>query len=416
MTQISSTLFCALRGIFSNKLRSFLTVLGVVIGIAAVIALSSVGKGSSRMIENQIGNMGANLLTVRAGSSSSGFVMGAAGSGQTLTYEDALAISSSSEVTTIKAVAPVASTNAQVVATGENVRASIMGVTPEYKEVRTKTVAEGSFITQDNVDSKTLVCVLGSSVAETLFPDTDPIGQTVKISNLRFTVVGVMESEEGMMGGDDSVYVPISVVMYRLNPNRTSSGDHIVSNIYLEGVSTKKNDLAISQVSSLLRERHNLTETDDDDFSISSQKDIKDTLTETSNTLTKLLTVTAAVALLVAAIGIMNIMLVSVTERTREIGIRKAVGAKRRNILLQFLLEASSISVIGGLIGIGVGIGVSHLLSGIITLERSPIETVVTMNIIILAFFVALGVGLVSGIYPAMRAARLNPIDALRYE
>ncbi len=415
MTQVS-TLFIALRGIFSNKLRSFLTVLGVVIGIAAVIALSSVGQGSSHMIEQQIGNMGANLLTVRAGFSSSGFVRGAAGSGQTLTYEDALAIENSSDVTSIKAVAPVASTNAQVVAAGENVRASVLGVTPSYAGVRTKTVAEGSFITQDEVDNKTLECVLGSSVAETLFPDTDPIGQTVKISSLKFTVVGVMESEEGMMGDDDSVYVPITVVMYRLNPNRTSSGDHIVSNIYMEEVSTKKNDQAISQVTALLRDRHNLTTTDEDDFSVSSQKDLKATLTETSNTLTKLLTVTAAIALLVAAIGIMNIMLVSVTERTREIGIRKAIGAKRRNILLQFLLEASSISVIGGLIGIGVGIGASHLLSGTITLERSPIETVITMSTIIIAFFVALGVGIIAGIYPAMRAARLNPIDALRYE
>jgi len=415
MTQLS-TLVIALRGIFANKLRSTLTVLGVIIGIAAVISLSSVGKGSSHMIEKRIGNMGANLLTIRSGSSSSGFVRGATGSAQTLTYEDALAIASSSEVTAIKGVAPVASTNAQVVATGENVNAGIIGVTPEYKEVRTKTVAEGDFITQDNVDNKTLACVLGSTVATDLFPDTDPIGQTVKISSLKLTVVGVMKSEEGMMSADDSIYVPISVVMYRLNPKRTASGDHVVNNIYLEEVSTKKNDLAISQVTALLRDRHKLAETDDDDFSITSQKDIMATLSETSDTLTTLLTVTAAIALLVAAIGIMNIMLVSVTERTREIGIRKAVGAKRRNILLQFLLEASAISVIGGLIGIGVGIGVSHLLSGTITLERSPIETVITLNVIIMAFFVALGVGLVAGVYPAMRAARLNPIDALRYE
>src|SRR4030043_335841 len=259
MTHLS-TLIIALRGIFSNKLRSFLTVLGVVIGIASVIALSSVGKGSSQMIEDQIGSMGANLLTVRAGFSFSGpgfaFVRGAIGSGQTLTYEDAQAIFSSSEVTAIKAVAPVASTNAQVVATGENVRASVLGVTPEYTEVRVKTVAEGDFIILDDVDSRTLGCVLGSSVAETLFPNGDPIGQTVKISSLKFTVVGIMESEEGMMGGDDSVYVPISVVMYRLNPNRTSSGDHIVNNIYLSATSTKKNDLAMAEVTELLRGRH----------------------------------------------------------------------------------------------------------------------------------------------------------------
>jgi len=415
MTQLS-TLLIALRGIFANKLRSFLTVLGVIIGIASVIALSSVGEGSSQMIKDRIGSLGSNLLTVQPGSSSSGFVRGQMGSGQTLTYEDALAIASSSDMTAIKAVAPQASTNGQIVANGTNVNAQIYGETPEFLTVRDKTVAEGNFITQSDVDSKTLVCVLGSSVAENLFGTADPIGQTVRISGLKFTVVGVMESEEGMMSADDSVYVPITVVIYRLSPQRTAGGGHVIRTIYMEEVSTKKNDLAIAQVTALLRERHDLAPDADADFSITSQKDLMDTLTETSDTLTTLLTVTAAIALLVAGIGIMNIMLVSVTERTREIGIRKAVGAKRRNILMQFLLEASAISIIGGLIGIGVGIGVSYLLSGSITLNSSTIETVITPDTIIVAFFVALAVGIVSGIYPAMRAARLNPIDALRYE
>ncbi|MFA4835200.1 MAG: ABC transporter permease [Dehalococcoidia bacterium] len=415
MTQLS-TLVIALRGIFANKLRSFLTVLGVIIGIASVIALSSVGQGSSQMIKDQIGSLGSNLLAVQPGAASSGFVRGAEGSRLSLTYEDAQALTSSPSMTAIKAVAPEASTRGQVVAAGANVNARVYGETPQFLEVRNKTVAKGQFITQPDVDSKALVCVLGSNVAEELFGNGDPLGQTVKINRLQFTVVGVMKSEQGIMSADDSIYVPITAVMYRLSPQHSSSGGHSVGSIYLEAVNTKQNDLAIAQVTGLLREQHRIALGDADDFSITSQKDLMNTLTETSDTLTMLLTIIGAISLLVAGIGIMNIMLVSVTERTREIGIRKAVGAKRRNILMQFLLEASAISIIGGLIGIGVGIGTSKLLSGAITLGASTIETVITPNTIILAFFVALAVGIVSGIYPAMRAARLNPIDALRYE
>ena len=415
MTQLS-TLMIALRGIFANKLRSFLTVLGVIIGIASVIALTSVGQGSKQMVLNQIGQMGSNLLYVQPGSTTQGFVRQGAGSASTLTYEDALAIANSSDVTAVKQVAPEASTSAQIVAGSSNTRARIYGITPEYETARNKSVAEGQFITQSDVDSKGTVCVLGSTVATDLFSGTDPVGQTLRIGQLRFTVVGVLESVGGFTREDDAIFVPITTVMYRLSPRLTSEGKHSINTIYLQAVSTSKNDLAISQVTALLRQEHKITSGDDSDFSITSQQDLVKTLTETSDTLTVLLSVTAAIALLVAAIGIMNIMLVSVTERTREIGIRKAVGAKRRNILLQFLLEASSISIIGGLIGIGAGIGASHLLSGNITLSQSTIETVVTMNTIILAFFVALGVGIVAGIYPAMRAARLNPIDALRYE
>ncbi len=411
-----STLAVALRGIFANKLRSILTVLGVIIGIASVIALTSVGEGSRQMVLNQIGSMGSNLLTISPGASSSGFVRMAMGSATTLTYEDAEAIASSPNVTAVKVIAPEASASGQIVASGENAYGRIYGVTPEYEEVRSKTVASGQFITQANLDSKASVCVLGSSIAETLFPNTNPVGQTVKLSSRLFTVVGVLESEGGMMGSDNSVYAPITTVMYRLNPQRTNDGGHVISNIYLQAVSTKKNDLAIEQVTAVLQAEHDIGFGEDDDFTITSQQEIEETLTETSDTLTVLLSVTAAIALLVAGLGIMNIMLVSVTERTREIGIRKSVGAKRRHILIQFLLEASSISIIGGLIGIGAGIGASKILSGTITLNRSAIETVITPDTIILAFFVALGIGIVAGVYPAMRAARLNPIDALRYE
>lgn len=411
-----ATLTVALRGIFANKMRSTLTVLGVIIGIASVIALSSVGEGSKQMITDRIGSLGSNLLTVQSGASSQGFVRGAQGSAQTLTYQDALAIAASSDITAVTAVAPEVSTNAQVVAGAENVNARIYGVTPEYEEVRNKTIADGQFITQNDVDTIASVCVLGSGVVEDLFGGMSPVGQTIKIDKRQYTVVGVLKGEEGMMGSDDSLLVPITSVMYRLNPNRDSEGDHLISAIYLQAVSDSKNDLAIDQVSEVLRDEHRIAMGDEDDFNITSMQDIEETLTETSDTLTLLLTITAAIALLVAGLGIMNIMLVSVTERTREIGIRKAVGAKRRNIMMQFLLEASSISIIGGLIGIGVGIGASKLLSGSITMNFSTIDTVITADSITIAFLVAVVIGIVAGVYPAMRAARLNPIDALRYE
>ena len=416
MTQIS-TLMIALRGIFANKLRSTLTVLGVIIGIASVIALSSVGEGSKKMITDQIGSLGSNLLIVSPGEASEGFKGMGQGSAQSLTYEDAVAIAGSSEIAALNAVAPVAETYGHVVAGGANSRASTSGVTPEYEGVRNKDIAEGSFITQNHVDTTASVAVLGSGVAEDLFGQMSPVGQTIKITNRPFTVIGVLESEGGLWGSSDySVLIPITSVMNRLDPQRTSEGDHIISSIYLQSVSDGQNDQVITQVSEVLRDEHRIPLGDEDDFNITSMQDIEETLTETSDTLTMLLTITAAIALLVAGLGIMNIMLVSVTERTREIGIRKAVGAKRRNILLQFLLEALTISIIGGLIGIGVGIGASKLLSGSITMNFSEIETVITPDTIIIAFLVAAGIGIVAGVYPAFRASRLNPIDALRYE
>ncbi len=415
MTQVA-TLVTALRGIFANRLRSLLTILGVIIGIAAVIALSSVGEGSKQMITDRIGSLGSNLLIVSPGAASEGFMRMGKGSAQTLTYEDALTLANSPNITAVAAVAPETSTDAQVVAGAENVNVRIYGITPEYEVVRSKNIAEGSFITQSDVDQKASVALLGSGVAEDLFGEMSPVGQSVKIDRRAYTIVGVLESEEGMMGLDDSILVPITSVMYRLNPQRTSEGKHLVSSIYLQTESASQNNPAIAQVTEVLRDEHRIALGEEDDFSVTSMQDIEDTLTETSDTLTMLLTITAAIALLVAGLGIMNIMLVSVTERTREIGIRKAVGAKRRNILMQFLLEATTISVIGGLIGIGAGIGASKLLSGSITMNFSTIETVITPDTVIIAFLVAIGVGIVAGVYPAFRASRLNPIDALRYE
>ncbi len=414
-----ATLPVALRGILANRLRSFLTILGVILGIASVIALTSVGEGSKQMVLDRIGDMGSNVLTVSPGSSSSGFVRGGMGSATTLTYEDAQAIAGSEAVTAVSLVAPVTSTSGQIIAGSNNDRSRIYGVTPVYEEVHDETVAEGQFIQQTHVDSKSSVCVLGSSVAETLFPDGSALGQTVKLSNRLFTVIGVLESTgTSMTSSDNSVFVPITTVMYRLDPERTTTGDHVISTIYLQATKSSKNDLAIEQVTAVLREEHDINTFlgDEDDFTVTSMQEIEETLTETSDTLTVLLTVTATIALLVAGIGIMNIMLVSVTERTREIGIRKAVGAKRRHILTQFVLEASSISIVGGLIGIGVGIGASNLLSGTIKLNREHIETSITPESIVMAFAVAIAIGIVAGVYPAFRASRLNPIDALRYE
>ncbi len=418
-----ATIAIALRGIFANRLRSTLTILGVIIGIASVIALSSVGEGSKQSIEERLGSLGADMLTVNSGAGGGlmgGITIGMFGrssdNAQTLTFEDALAIENSPSVTAISVVAPESSTNVTVTGGGENIKAQVTGVTPEYLEATNKTVAEGNFITQTDVDTTASVAVLGSGVAEDLFGETNPVGQTIKIDKRKYTVAGVMESESGFMGSNNSVFVPITSVMNRLNPNRTTEGDHIISSIALKTVDDSQNDLAIAQVSQVLRDEHRIAPGDKDDFNVSSMQDMEDVLTETSDTLTMLLTITAAIALLVAGLGIMNIMLVSVTERTREIGIRKAVGAKRRNILTQFLAEATSISVVGGLIGIVAGIGASKLLSGSITMNFSTVETVITPNIIIIAFFVAIGVGIVAGVYPAFRASRLNPIDALRYE
>lgn len=410
MTQLA-TLTVALRGIFANKLRSTLTVLGVIIGIASVIALSSVGEGSKQMITDRIGSLGSNLLTVSPGAASEGFTRMQQGSAQTLTYEDASAIASSPDVTAVNAVAPEASTNAQVVVGGENVNARIYGVTPEYEEVRNKTIAEGSFISQTDVDQKSSVAVLGSTVAEDLFGEANPVGQTIKLNQRPYTVVGVLESEEGMMGSDDSILVPITSVMYRLDPSRDSEGDHVISSIYLQAVSDSQNDLAIAQVTGVLQDEHRIALGDEDDFSITSMQDVEETLTETSETLTMLLTITAAIALLVAGLGIMNIMLVSVTERTKEIGIRLSIGARAGDILVQFLIEAVILSMLGGIIGILIGIGLGKMISGLIN-SSMIIDPFITL----FAFFFSGAVGVFFGFYPARKASKLNPIDALHFE
>jgi putative ABC transport system permease protein len=406
----------ALAALTLNKLRSSLTILGVVIGVAAVIALMALGEGTQTTIAQSIESLGTNLLFVNPGASSeSGTgVRLAFGSAQTLTLEDAEALSEGSSAV---AVAAEVSTSAQVVANGVNTRAQIAGVTPEYALVRNLTVAEGEFISDSDINQRTMVVVLGSSVAETLFGETNPVGQTVKIGGRPFTVIGVLESKggTGFDSGDYRIFAPITTVFYRLSAQRSASGEMLISSITVQVTDAKQTEAATAEITSILRDRHGIGLGEDDDFSISSQEEMISTLNESTEVFVILLAAIAGISLLVGGIGVMNIMLVSVTERTREIGIRKALGAKRRDILLQFLIEAASMSLIGGGIGVLAGWGISSLITGF-SMGSVTMQAVVSADVIILAVSVAVAVGIIFGLYPAYRAARLSPVEALRYE
>ncbi len=395
----------AFRGILANKLRSFLTMLGIVIGVGAVISLMSVGRGVETEITAQIEALGKNLIFVSS-----------TGRAATITIEDAEAIADPGNVPSVALVAPETQAFFDVVAGVESVNAQILGITPEYAEVRNIGVAEGEFITEQDIRARSMVALLGSNVAEDLFFGDNPIGQWVKINRRNFRVIGVLESTGGMAAPDDAVMIPITTAMYRLMPQRAVGGGRLVNAINVQAIDANAIDPAIEQITTLLRERHRITSDDEDAFTIASMEDILEMATEITTILTIFLGSVAGIALVVGGIGIMNIMLVSVTERTREIGIRKAVGAKRRDILMQFLIESATLSLFGGLIGLLLGWGLSQLISGIATNAGLALTTVVAPDIVILAVSVAVAIGLFFGIYPAMRAARLNPIDALRYE
>jgi putative ABC transport system permease protein len=391
-----------------NKLRTGLAILGIVIGIGSVITLVSLGQATQDAVQQQIQSLGANLLTIQPGSQNSGGVRGAAGGGTTLTNDDANAIKTSEQITTIKNVSPEIQKRTQLTAGRNNSNTQVIGATDVYDEVHKVTIASGNFISLQDQLSMSKVAVVGPQVVTDLFGDgADPIGQTMRINKKSFRIIGVTASKggTGFMNQDDIVYVPLSTAQKQL------FGQSYLSSIALEAKSSDVMTQAQNEVGYFLLARHKLNNPSQADFSIFSQQDILNTASQTTGTFTTLLSGIAAISLLVGGIGIMNIMLVTVTERIREIGLRKALGAKKRIIITQFLLESIILTFTGGIIGIILGILASFLYS-----YFTGSLFAVSPNSIMLAFAVSAGIGILFGWYPARKAANLQPIEALRYE
>jgi putative ABC transport system permease protein len=414
---VMESLRLAFRALAANKLRAALTMLGIIIGVGAVITLMSAGEGVSVYIEEQFQGIGTNLLFVFPGSEeeTSGGPPGALASTAELTNGDAEALDDPIRAPDVAAVSPQVLNTAVVATSRRDTVAQVQGVVPEFAQVRNWFPEVGSFIDPEDMNSRARVAVLGQTVVEDLFPDNPyPLEQTVKINDVPFRVIGVLEEKGGSEFGDidNSVMVPLTTAQTRLFPSRGRSGERLVSIILVEAVNEDRMDAAAEQISAILRERHDIDFSDEDDFSVVSQADIIAVFGQITGVLTTFLGAIAGISLLVGGIGIMNIMLVSVTERTREIGLRKAVGAKRRDILWQFLLEAMTLSLVGGVIGIGLGALGAEIISTLI----EDFRAILSPQAVLLATTFSAAVGLFFGIYPARRASLLNPIDALRYE
>ena len=396
----------AFTALLANKMRSLLTMLGIIIGVGAVIAMVSVGMGVKSNVLSNISSLGSNMLIVSPGSTNRGGVRGAAGSHTSLKYEDAQAIKT--KVKNIDYVSPTVSRSYQIVYGNQNWNSSVMGVTPEYMSIRSLEVGTGSFVSERDVQKRNRVAVIGSTVATNLFGASNPVGQNIRVNNQPFKVIGVLESKgQSSMGQDqdDVVIVPLTTAMERL------LAVTYISSVNIQVTDANKMDQVQEDIEVLLRQRHKIIGGKEDDFSVRNMTSLMETMNQTTTMLTLLLGSIAGISLIVGGIGIMNIMMVSVTERTREIGIRKALGATFQNIMMQFLIESVVIGVVGGIIGIVAGCGLSMLVS-----KLGNFTTVITPLPVFVSFTFSVGIGLFFGIYPARKAAKLDPIEALRYE
>ncbi|MCA9929847.1 MAG: ABC transporter permease [Anaerolineales bacterium] len=405
----------ALVGLTINKLRSFLTMLGIIIGVAAVITLVSVGRGVEAVVVSEFEGLGNNLLFVFPGEVGPGQRGPIRAGGSGLTMHDAAALSDPVRVPDVGLIVPGYERPAIVIQGRHETRTTISGTTPDFTTLRDFYPALGDFFNEQDVISGSRVAVIGNTVYEALYPDgAYPIGTTIRINNVNFRIIGVMEEKggSGFNDQDDLILMPISTAQQRLFPARRADGKLRIDVIYAQLVDENRQDAAIAEMALTLREQHNISFRDEDDFSILSQAELIGAFSQITGVLTIFLAVIAGISLLVGGIGIMNIMLVSVTERTREIGLRKAVGAKQQDILAQFLVEAVVLSSIGGLIGLGLG----SLGSVIIGRFSDVLQPALAWDSVALAVLFSAGVGLFFGIYPASQAARLNPIEALRYE
>lgn len=397
----------ALRALANNKLRAFLTMLGIIIGVASVIAMLAIGQGSKKSIQQQISEMGSNMIMIHPGAEMRGGVRQDPSAMQTLKLENYEKLSE--ECTNLSGISPNVSSSGQLVAGANNYPSSVSGVSMDYLTIRQLTVEQGEMFTENDIRTADKVCVIGKTIVDNLFPDgSDPIGKVIRCNQIPFRVIGVLKSKgyNSMgMDQDDVVLAPYSTVMKRLLAQTYLSG------IFASALTENMTDEAVDEITTILRREHKLKETDDDDFTIRTQQELSSMLNTTTDLMTTLLACIAGISLVVGGIGIMNIMYVSVTERTREIGLRMSVGARGVDILSQFLIEAILISITGGLIGVIIGCGASFMIK---TIAHWPVF--IQPWSVLLSFLVCTVTGVFFGWYPAKKAADLDPIDALRYE